>query len=174
MRTRTIGCLLIMTMLVAVSGDVVAGKNERPPKTRLRSGAAKQRGNLGSYCWTWSNEDGTGGGLCSDTFQHDFPRSEKVRSRQGFIRYRRAQRPSELSLTYWRSVDKDGQPTGKGHDLDRRIRKHTVDGEIVAYDALFRLPKDEGHYYLNAFVRWKMKNGTGGDAFYDYHAKLTL
>ncbi|MGH2728998.1 MAG: hypothetical protein ACRDJI_00150 [Actinomycetota bacterium] len=174
MRAKTIGCLLILTTLAALSGDVVAGKNERPPKTRLRSGGAKQADNLGSYCWTWTNENDTGGGLCSDTFQHDFPKAERVRSRREFIRFKRPQRPNVLSLTYWRSVDEDGEPKGDEKELDRRIRKHIVDGEVVAYDARFRLPKDDGHYYLSTFVRWKMKNGSGGDASYDYHAKLML
>jgi hypothetical protein len=163
----------MVTTLVAVGGDVGASKNERPPKTKLRSAGAKQGGNLGSYCWTWSNQDGTGSTVCSDTFQHDFPRAEKVHSRRAFIRFKRAQRPNVQSLTYWRDVDGDGQPKGKREELDRRIRKHIVDGEVVAYDARFRLPKDEGHYYLNTFVKWKMKNGSGGDAFYDYHAKVT-
>jgi hypothetical protein len=47
---------------------------------------------------------------------------------------------------------------------------HRVEGEVVARDAVFRLPRVERHFYIEMFGVWRLPTG-GGDATYTFHIR---
>lgn len=165
-----VGRLAAATLVLGLvfSGTAFA-HDHRPPKMVLRSGEARQAGNLGTYCWE-SKRSGT----CVDTSGYGFPRGEIVASgRKARIRIRRDHKPSHESLHAWRHADEEGEPQGDGWGVPHRIHRRTWDGRTV-YDIIFRLPKKEGHLYLSLFARWKAREGRfgQGDASYAFHLKL--
>lgn len=153
---------LAILAVVAVSSSVSAGR--KPPPALLRyKGETIQRGNLGTYCWTF-----TGGGGCADAFAYSFPRSVWVpQGSRVAIRLERSKRPNRVQITAWRKVGDDGQPVDDGRRLRKRLMPVKSDGDIVAWEARFRLRRGGRHYYMSAFVKWPDK----GDASYDFHAR---
>lgn len=144
----------------------------RPPEAILKSRHVRQHPRLWSYCWSYTDGDG-GVSTCADGVW-SFTRADlahagaKVR-----LVFRRAQKPSRLSLHSYRELARDGDPRGDGRKVDYRLRAvRRPDRGIVAYAAVFRAPDRERHLYLDAFVRWNEWRGSGGDASYTWHLKL--
>lgn len=83
MRKTTIICAaIVLSGLVAVpsswgappTGPDEAPSRRRPPPARLVSPQATQRGNLGTYCWSYTDGE-WGVHTCADTSGHGWPRA---------------------------------------------------------------------------------------------------
>ncbi len=144
-----------------------SGSHHGPPRTTLRKqGDFIQRGRLGSYCWTTGTR-----AECRDVAGYSWPRARDVRwGGRARIRIRQRRQPTRLSLRAWRRVRRNGEPIGRGMRLHYRLVPHRAEGRIVARDAVFRLPRAERHFYIEAFGRWDLPN-SGGDATYWFHIK---
>jgi len=170
-RTKLFVCLVASATLLGLSGAVLAD-DHKPPRTLLKSGGDKQRGLLISYCWT---EADNGGFIttCADGII-GFRRALKTDSRAVRIRFKKSQAPQDLSIRRWRKIDENDQPVGNGKPVDYTLKAHMSGNEIIAYDALFKLPSKPGHFYLAAFGVWQDTEGSGDDqdAYWTYHVKL--
>lgn len=150
-------------------GSSAPAHDHRPPKTVLRSGDARQRGNLGTFCW--SEE---GGGQCVDTSGYGFPFGEDVGAgRRVRIRVRRDQKPENTHLHAWRHVDDEREPQGDGWGIPHRVKKRTW-GDRTVYDIIFRAPNKGEHAYLSLDADFDVRPGKfgAGDANYNYHLRL--
>lgn len=152
--------------------DAVFADDHKPPRTVLKSQVGNQRGLLISYCWTKA-DDGGFIATCADGFIR-FRRALKTDSRAVRIRFKKSDAPQDLSIRRWRSVDENEQPVGKGKPVDYELKAHKSSGEIVAYDAVFKVPSNPGHFYVAAFGVWQDTEGSGADqdAYWTYHVKL--
>jgi hypothetical protein len=75
------------------------------------------------------------------------------------------------TFCWWRIDTSSGE--SRLHCVD--LRPVSADGEIVAYDAVFRLPAKAGpHYFVSAYGRWLDEEGTAEDqdAQWAFHLRL--
>lgn len=181
MRKITIICAaVVMFGLLAVPsswgfpppGPDEAPSRRRPPPARLVSPQATQRGNLGTYCWYYTDGE-WGVGTCADTSGYGWPRAAPAGAwDKARIVFDWEQSPSDLSLHGWSRIRKNGSPIGRGRDFAYRLRPERTPGEgITGWAAHFRLPDGTGHLYLDSFVEWDGESA-GGDASYAWHLRL--
>lgn len=151
-RRRAVAIVVLGLLLAPVPAH--AGS---PPETFLRSdGERLQRGVQGSSCW---------GDLCSEVF-NKYPASVSVDSGAKVrIRVRKARKPAELNISYYRRVDKRGQGRGEAQPIEYRLRGVRRDGDIVAWDAIFGTTGTH-HFYVDVFGRWG-----GNDSSWKFHFK---
>lgn len=143
-----------------------------PPPTVLRGGGGRQAGTVTySYCWSYRAKDGQFGiGRCVDFALRQAPRrAEPARpGARAHIRFKTSERPDRLALVLKPRVDENGYPAGGGRALSYTWRKVRTDGELIAWDAVFRLPRAEGDVYPVARAEWKAH----GEVTYDWHLRL--
>lgn len=153
---------LLVAVVVAFAMLVpAASAQDPPPNSVFRSGDVKQKGKQSTYCW-----DGT----CADYIPT--PPKKAVTAETGHrarIRIKYADKPDDLSLTYWRHLDQYGRPTGTSNELAFDLKARKVGGETIAWDAIFNLPKRPGHVYTQAFGFW---SNPDGDSSWMFHWKL--
>ena len=179
-KTRVVCAAVVMFGLLAVPssrGAPTIGSDEvpsrrRPPRALLTSAETTQRGNLGTYCWYYTDGE-WGVSTCADTSGYGFPRAAPAGARdKAKIVFDWEQEPSDLSLHGWRRVGRNGGPIGRGRDVDFRLRPERTPGEgITGWAAHLRLRDRTGHLYLGSFVEWDGES-TGGDATYAWHLLL--
>jgi hypothetical protein len=165
---------VIVTSACALLSQSVAvyAHDHRPPKVVLTSGGTTQRGELGTFCW-WRIDTSSGESRlhCVDAL-YGWPKARTVRSgARARIHIAKAQAPKQLRLSAWRRVGSLGYPKGARD----RLRPVSADGEIVAYDAVFRLPAKAGpHYFVSAYGRWTDEEATAEDqdAQWAFHLRL--
>lgn len=168
---------LAVTACAAVVATAIpaAAHDHRPPRTRLTSRDASQAGQQGSYCWTAAgDEPGEATGTCAD-YIFSFPRAERAHAgAMASIIFRSTNKPTSLSLSYWREVDENGSPKGDARDIDYSLLAVREQGEIVAYRARFRLPERRGHMYISVFGTWEDQDAGGGsqDSSWTFHLRL--
>jgi hypothetical protein len=70
-------------------------------------------------------------------------------------------------------VDGFGFPKGNGSEVQHMLLP-TFSSGALAWEAVFRLPEKEGHYYLQAFGVWTDQEGSFSDqdALWSFHLKL--
>ncbi|MGH2757766.1 MAG: hypothetical protein ACRDI3_08260 [Actinomycetota bacterium] len=170
---KVLAAVVCLALLVLESG--ASAHDHEPPRTKLRTGDSRQGGILGSYCWTAPDGDGGFTGTCVDaipTWPDADPGSTGARAR---IRFFSRHRPSEIDLSWYERVDRNGFPVGDTHQIDPRLVAVRNDRDrVIAYDARFRLRATPGHMYINAFGRWEDRNGAGGmqDASWTFHLRV--
>ena len=144
-------CTLVSSATAAPSG---------PPRAVLRhEGSDIQKGRLGAYCW---GDECTGGAT-------KFPRKVVVPSGERLrIRIEYAKRPTRIFVRDYRRVDGDGNVKGSPRRVSTAIERHERDGDVVAWDVVFRLRGDR-HHYLILFAKWR--NGNGSDASWGFHVR---
>lgn len=151
-----------------VLGEPRGASMDGPPESVLRSRGTRQIGRQGSYCWSRSFPDGTGVGQCVDTFGGARPGSKRAHAgAKARIRFKADIRPKRLVILAYRRVDDRGIPKGKVRRLPYRWRAHRRDGEVVAQDAIFRLPHRTGNLFLDARANWPQ-----GGLTYDFRLRL--
>lgn len=139
-----------------------------PPKAVLVGGGARRRGALSSYCWSQSYSNGAGEGQCADYVRAGPLTPERAKGgARARIRIRNEHRPDHVVLRFYRD-ESGGHPAGASHRVSFRLRPHSVDGEVRAWDVRFRLPGRKGHLYPTMRARWKQH----GTAPYDWHLLL--
>ena len=160
---------LAVAALVSAVTPALAAVDKTAPKTILKAGDALQEGKRGDFCW------GADGGQvgCTGPLDYEWPPAERVdagvRSR---IRIRRNDQPEQVTLTFWREVDDQGQPQegDEGTELNYRLVKRERESGAV-WDVRFRLPEEPGHFYLDMDGRWRDRDD-GGEASYWFHLRL--
>lgn len=151
-----------------IAGTAFAQGEERPPRSVLKQGSLRQVGKLGTYCWSWMDETGSGGGKCVDYFRQVWPKPKDAgKGARARITIRYPDAPDDGTLRYWRRVDEDKQPIGEGTQLSYETSSRTVDGNTV-WDLSFELPDYRGRFFLNGFFAWVGK----GDASYTWRLVL--
>ncbi|MDQ3618575.1 MAG: hypothetical protein M3391_00410 [Actinomycetota bacterium] len=177
-KTGVVCAALVMFGLLAVPSSWGATEGEeapsrkRPPRALLTSAETTQRGNLGTYCWHYT--DGKWGvGTCVDTSGYGWPRATRAGAGdKAKIVFDWEQAPTDLSLHGWSRIRKNGSPIGRGRDIAYRWRPERTPGEgITGWAAHIRLPDRTGHLYLSSSVEWDDESN-GGDAFYAFHLLL--
>ena len=159
---------ILSTIFVLLAGVAYAQDDREPPASVFKQGELRQAGRLGSYCWSWQDESGSGGGKCVDTFRSDWPRlKEAAKGRRARITIKYPDLPDEISLTYWRRVDNDQQPVGEGTPIEFTSSSRSTDGGTV-WDLTFETPGYRGRFYMRGFFAWNEK----GDGFYHWRLKL--
>ena len=156
---------LALGVVVAAAGPALSVER-RPPAAVLRlHGQTVQRGNLITYCWSYQEPDSNYGvAVCADG-TYNWPDAAEVGApARVSMRFRKAQRPRRLSLSAYSEINRYGAPRGQRERLAYRLRPVRSKGEIVAWDAVFRLRESGRHYYIEAFSVWRE-----GDAFYNFH-----
>lgn len=135
-----------------------------PPTARLRNnGEVEQRGLVQGYCWP-SHDGGAG---CYTVENREWPEAFSTGADQRIrIRFRKRAELKRVTIDAYRRVEGDGQPSGSRQRLDRQIKPYKIDGEVVAWDALFELPQPDRHYYLSVFAYWRK-----GHIVYHFHAR---
>lgn len=151
-----------------VLGEPRGDQMDGPPDSVLRSRGTRQVGRQGSYCWSRSFPDGTGVGQCVDTFGGARPGSKRAEAgARARIRFKTDVRPERLVIAAYRRVDDRGIPKGKVKRLPYRWRARQRDGEVIAQEAVFKLPRRTGNLFLDARTRWPQ-----GGLTYDFRLRL--
>jgi hypothetical protein len=171
---RLIG-LAIVLALVGSSQAALAGggsSQKRPPHLSLRyEGDVVQRDRPFTYCWSYSTGDGEATGMCADGFPR-FPRAAEVESPTRLsIRVHYPYKPERWFLNAYRAIvrrEHYDEPVGDPEKLDFKLRPHRVNGEVKAWDLIFRVTEPMRHYYLETGGDLRQ-----GDAFYALHVKTT-
>lgn len=166
--------LMMMTVALVAAGGVAYPHDHRPPKTVLMKGEEElQRGRLGSYCWVSPLGDGSFSSECRET-EVAFPDAEPVRAGRSLgIRIGKATPPGRFSIRTYARVDRNGATVGDGHRVRTTLEPVVVDGETVAWEAVFRVERPGRHYYLEAFGVWRDEQGSGArqDATWVFHVQ---
>ncbi len=159
--------LLALGMLISTAGPSLAS-DKRPPRAVLRvQGDKVQRGRLIGYCWSY-REPGSDYGVteCADgTYRWPSAPTFEARTRAS-IRFSKAQAPKRVRLSAYEDTGRYDRPKGEPERLAHRLRPVRSDGEVVAWDAVFRLREPDRHYYVAVESRWGQ-----GSAFYNFHVK---
>lgn len=157
MRLRAAAAASFVAMLcLAVPATA---QDSKPPKTRLTSGSTNQQGLQRSYCWDTTCADYIAG------YPDPKPAKTEARAR---VRFFLAEEPGHISVSWNREVDENNFPTDETKTIKVRVVPHEVDGEIVAYDARFRLPRRPGHAYISVAGDWP----DHGDSYWTFHLRL--
>lgn len=165
--------------LVVLLPTVAEARHHRPPAAKLVAGDTTQWGKLLTHCWS-SIEGDEGTGFCADAAGYDWPHSKDADSgTRTRIRFKIAGCPNEVVLRWWAAVDDEEQPVGEGRDLSFRKKRVRKGGDVVACRVWFRLPDQEGDFYLEAWTDWDRMyrfpdggRGGGGDAQYTFRLSL--
>jgi hypothetical protein len=149
--------VMAATTILGTAGAASAGA----PMARLRQrDRVLDREAPYTYCWS-----GDGVGECGDGFPRYGRAKKVVVDRRIRIRFGYRRKPERLRITAYPRLDEDGNTDGRPRRLDRRLRPVYRDGEIRAWDAVFRVHR-ERHFYLDVAGFWDR-----GDAFYAFHLK---
>ena len=161
MSSRRVPRVLAVALGIVFSlASVAPATTSGPPRAVLRhEGSGIQNGRLGAYCWG----DECTGGPTKFPGKVVVPSGERLRIRIGY-----AKRPMQISVRDYRRVDGDGNAKGSPRRVSTAIEPHERDGDVVAWDVVFRLRGDR-HHYLILFAKWR--NGIGSDASWGFHVK---
>ena len=164
---RIITTLLLTAALVSALPLTGAhATNHRPPDARLIIGERVQTRAPYTFCWTFQ-----GGGICADGFPSYRGAISGRPGQEAKIRLQHPARIERVDLDGYSRLRTTGyseQPYGDHRDFPLRLRANRANGKINGWTILFRLPRREGHLYLDLSVDWRR----GGDAFYALHAFL--
>jgi hypothetical protein len=157
-----------------VAAVPVFAHDHRPPRTLLTTGNTEQRGRQGSYCWVAAGpEPDTWEEACIDMIP-GWPEAKRARAgRAATIRIFKRAAPRNVSVSYWRDVDRNDFPQGEQRFLNFNVESKRVDGRRV-HDVHLRLPRRTGHAYLELFATWPDEEGSGRnqDSFFQFHLRL--
>jgi hypothetical protein len=155
---RSILLLVGLVALSSVPASAGSSPNEaRPPRIRLvYKGEVIQKAAPYTYCWSRSNPDGTGEGLCADGLTR-YPDPVSISAPTKLvIRIPYRAKPTEWYLVAYRSIIRRqyrDEPVGPEEKIPFRLRPHRVNGVVRAWKVVFNLDEPLRHYYLE----------TGGD-----------
>lgn len=147
-------CVVILAMVALISFGDFSDAQEKsgdhePPRTVLTADGQEQRGYRVSWCWSTSSFDFA----CYDR-RIDFSGPIVATTRDISIRIHKEQRPQEVGIISWRRLNDDGVPRGR-EELEASIEPvGLADGEILAWDVTFTLPRGWPHYYIGMQGEW--------------------
>ncbi len=161
-------------VLLLAQGQAQAHDHQVPDTVLMKGTRELQAGTLvGESSW----DRRVGEDLCENRnvfYSTRFPETDKVAAGAEMrVRVSKAQRPDSFVIGAYRAVDENGQPTGEARMLKRRLERVVVDGETVAWDAVFSVNRPSRDYYLIAEGHWQDEGGCGADQFasWSFHLK---
>ncbi len=169
--SRLVGVMLV-AMSLGLLGALLAqapvqAHDHQIPRTALKKGAkGLQAGILvGESSW----DQLTGDDEClnlSTIYRTRFPEADRVAAGAKLrVRVSKAQRPDSFEVAAYRTVDEEGEPSGEGRLLKRSLKPVTVDGQTVAWDAVFSVDRPGRDYYLVSEGRWQDSEGCHNEQF---------
>ena len=173
MRKLIVLVVALGILLVAAQAGAGSAVNRKsPPHLSLRyRGDVIQRDTPYTFCWSYSNGDGSGTGMCADGFPR-YPRAAEVKAGSRLVlRIHYPAKPDRWHLNAYRAIvrhDHYDETVGEPEKIHFRLRAHRVDGAVKAWDVVFRVTEPLRHYYLD--TRGYMRQG---DAFYALHVRTT-
>ncbi len=164
---------LLGTLLLA-SGTAQA-HDHQIPDTVLKKGAKQLQAGLpvGESSW----DQLTGDDEClnvSTIYRTRFPEADRVAAGSKLrVRVSKEQRPDSFEVAAYRTLDEEGEPGGEGRLLKRLLKPVVVDGQTVAWDAVFSVNRPSRDYYLVAGGHWQDSEGCQNEQFahWSFHVK---
>jgi len=163
-----------MSVVLLFGSQALASRSEinrkTPPRISLRyQGEVVQRARPFTFCWAYSNGDGTGTGMCADGFPR-YPEPAEVQSPARLtLRIHYPAKPEEWFLHAYREVvrhEHRDEPVGNPETIPFKLRAKRVRGKIRAWDVVFRVEEPLRDYYLDTGGQLRQ-----GDAFYALHVQ---
>ena len=152
-----------------VAGAASAAQRRTPPRVAMiYKGEVVQRVQPYTFCWSYSYGGGATG-MCADGWP-EYPEPAQVEEGSRLrLRIRYPVKPDRWFLHAYRAVvNEDGrdETVGPPEALEFRLKPHRVDGDVRAWDVVFRVDEALRHYYLSTGGDFPQ-----GDAFYALHAQ---
>jgi hypothetical protein len=175
----TIRRLLLLTLvasLVAPVATAIAGpgvNHRRPPRVALRyQGEVVQRATPYTYCWSYTYPDNSGIGMCADGFP-SYPEAASVSAPSRLVlRVPYPAKPRKWFINAYRAVNSSpsgwDSPVGPREEIPFRLKPHRVQGEVKAWDVLFRVAEPLRDYYIDTGGLLEQ-----GDVYYALHVRTT-
>ena len=153
----------------------VQAHDHQIPQTVLKKGAKEMQAGIlvGESSW----DQLTGYDEClnvSTIYRTRFPEADRVAAGSKLrVRVSKEQRPDSFEVAAYRTVDEKGEPSGEGRLLKRSLKPVTVDGQTVAWDAVFSVDRPGRDYYLVSQGRWQDSEGCQNEqfAFWSFHVE---
>jgi len=102
----------------------------------------------------------------STIYRRHFPEADRVAAGSKLrVRVSKAQRPDSFEVAAYRTADEEGEPSGEGRPLKRSLKPVAVDGQTVAWDAVFSVNRPGRDYYLVSEGRWQDSEGCQNEQF---------
>ena len=125
--------------------------------------------------YTWERSGPAGENLCFAEHADGFLSfSDPVRHDSGAkarIRFKKPHKPDDVNIAAWRELNDNGYPRGRAERVRFHLKKRVISGDVVAWDAIFRL-RERGHYYLDVFAEWSGAHPCRGvSASWTFHLK---
>ena len=151
--------------LLLASGTAQA-HDHRIPQTVLKKGANELQAGILIKESSWDQLAGDDECLnLSTIYRTRFPEADRVAGAKLRVRVSKAQRPDSFEVAAYRTVDENGEPSGQGRLLKRSLKPVTVDGQTVAWDAVFSVDRPGRDYYLVSEGRWQDSEGCQNEQF---------
>jgi hypothetical protein len=177
--TRLAGVLMVATVL-GLLGALLAqspaqAHDHQIPQTVLKKAAKELQAGILVRESSWDRL--TGDDEClnvSTIYRTRFPETDRVAAGSKLrVRVSKAQRPDSFEVAAYRTVDKNGEPRGEGRLLNRSLEPVTVDGQTVAWDAVFSVNRPGRDYYLVSGGHWQDSEGCQNEQFasWSFHVK---
>ena len=172
--------VLLVAMSLGLLGALLAqapvqAHDHQIPQTVLKKGAKELQ--AGTLVKESSWDQLTGDDEClnvSTIYRTRFPETDRVAAGSKLrVRVSKAQRPDSFEVAAYRRVDEEGEPSGEGRLLNRSLKPVTVDGQTVAWDAVFSVNRPGRDYYLISEGRWQDSEGCQNEQFasWSFHVK---
>ena len=168
---RLVGVMLV-AMSLGLLGALLAqapvqAHDHQIPRTALKKGAKELQAGILVKESSWDQL--TGDDEClnlSTIYRTRFPEADRVAAGAKLrVRVSKAQRPDSFEIAAYRAVDEEGEPSGQGRLLKRSLKPVTVDGQTVAWDAVFSVDRPGRDYYLVSEGRWQDSEGCQNEQF---------
>ena len=155
---------------VLIGPGAAVAHDHDPPKVVLHVAGGLQQGD--PYGTHWKDRKGRSCSVLSidDVMRFGPPIHARPGTVRGRIVLRKAHRPQDLDLVFWRELDEYGMPATAPEELAVRLAPKRRQGETVAYQARFEVILED-HVYLRLYAEWRDREGCGGyqSAYWTFH-----
>jgi hypothetical protein len=176
---RPAGVLMAATVLgllaILLASGTAQAHDHQIPNTVLKKGAKNLQAGILVRESSWDRL--TGDDEClnvSTIYRTRFPEVDRVAASSKLrVRVSKAQRPDSFVVAAYRALDEEGEPIGEGRLLKRTLEPVTVDGQTVAWDAVFSVNRPGQDYYLVGGGSWQDSEGCQNEQFasWSFHVK---
>ncbi len=164
----------LLGVLLLASGPAQA-HDHQVPETVLKKGAKELQAGTRVFESSWDRR--LGDDECENEsviYRTRFPEADSVAAGAKLrVRVSKAQRPDSFGIAAYRALDEEGEPSGEARLLSRTLERVIVDGNTVAWDAVFSVKNPGRDYYLVSEGHWQDTESCGGDqfAYWSFHVK---
>lgn len=184
--SRARSCSMLMGILLATTtlglfGVVLLAPgpaqahDHRIPESVLKKGNKSLQAGILVNESSWDQQTSDNECLNVNTiYRTRFPKTDSVATGAKLrVRVSKSQRPDLFRVAAYRTVDKNGDPSGEARMLKRTLERVVVDGKTVAWDVVFSVNRPQRDYYLVTGGFWQDREGCGRDqfAYWSFHVK---